>query len=62
MEKIESEKRELESKLGNTPPPSPSDHRQNPAALNSRIVCLSNEVDRLKNLLTTTDAKCECSY
>ena len=57
MEKVESEKKELESRLGNTPPPSPSDHRQNPAALNSRIVSLSNEVIKLKRLLAATDAK-----
>lgn len=59
MEKVESEKRELESRLGNTPPPSPSDHKLNPAALNSRIVSLSNEVDRLRQMLAATDAKRE---
>lgn len=56
MEKVEAEKRELESRLGTTPPPSPND-RLNPAALNSRIVHLSGEVQRLKRLLATTDAQ-----
>lgn len=59
MEKVESEKRELESRLGNTPPPSPSDHKQDPAALHSRILSLSNEVGRLRHLLATTDARRE---
>ena len=54
MEKVESEKRELETRLGTTPPPSPND-RSNPAVLNSRIMELSAEVDRLKRLLATTE-------
>ncbi len=62
MEKVESEKRELESRLANTPPPSPSDHRQNPVALQSRIVSLSNEVEKLKKLLAITDAKSKFKY
>ena len=57
MEKVEAEKRELESRLGTTPPPSPNNDRSNPAALNSRIMELSAEVDRLRRLLTTTEAQ-----
>lgn len=57
MEKVEAEKRELEARLGTTPPPSPNNDRSNPAALNSRIMELSAEVDRLRRLLTTTEAQ-----
>ena len=53
---VEQEKRELETRLGATPPPSPSD-RNNPIFLNSRITQLSTEVERLKKLLQQTEAE-----
>ena len=56
---VEQEKRELEAKLGATPPPSPSD-QNNPVFLNSRILQLSNEVDKLKKLLSDTKAQSKC--
>ena len=52
--------RELEARLGATPPPSPSD-RNSPAFLNSRIMQLSSEVARLKRMLNQTDAQSEYS-
>lgn len=57
---VEQEKRELETRLGATPPPSPSD-RNSPAFLNTRIVDLSTEVDRLKKMLADTKIKSGCS-
>ena len=48
--------RELEARLGSTPPPSPSD-RNSPAILNSRIMQLSSEVARLRRMLNQTDAQ-----
>ena len=53
---VEQEKRELEARLGSTPPPSPSD-QNSPAFLNSRIVQLSNEVEKLKKMLSETRAQ-----
>ena len=53
---VEQEKRELEARLGATPPPSPSD-RNNPIFLNTRITQLSTEVERLKKLLQQTEAE-----
>ena len=51
--------RELETRVGATPPPSPKD-RTTDAALNSRVVQLSTEVERLKKELNETEAKSEC--
>lgn len=48
--------RELEARLGSTPPPSPSD-RNSPALLTSRIAQLSAEVDKLKRMLQQTEAQ-----
>ena len=48
--------RELEAKLGATPPPSPSD-RNSPALLTSRIAQLSAEVDKLRRMLQQTEAQ-----
>lgn len=56
MDKVEQEKRELEARLGATPPPSPSG-QNSPAFLNSRILQLSGEVDKLKRLLSETRAQ-----
>jgi len=42
--------------MGTTPPPSPSD-KMDHVALNARVVQLSNEVDRLKKLLSKTESK-----
>jgi len=53
---VEHEKRELEGRLGATPPPSPSDPN-NPIFLNSRIMELSLEVNKLKAMLMDTKAK-----
>jgi coiled-coil domain-containing protein 6 len=61
MEKVESEKRELETRLGTTPPPSPNNDRANSAILNTRIMQLSSEVERLKRLLATTEAQSKLS-
>lgn len=55
---VEQEKRELEARLGATPPPSPSD-RNNPVFLNTRINQLSSEVEKLKKLLHQTEAEGE---
>lgn len=44
--------------MGTTPPPSPSD-KMDHVALNARVVQLSNEVDRLKKLLSKTESKRE---
>ena len=44
--------------MGTTPPPSPSD-KMDHVALNARVVQLSNEVDRLKKLLSRTESKRE---
>ncbi len=41
MEKVEREKRDLEGRLGATPPPSPND-KNSPAFLNTRILQLSD--------------------
>ncbi|XP_065911904.1 coiled-coil domain-containing protein 6-like isoform X2 [Dysidea avara] len=56
MDKVEAEKRDLETRMGTTPPPSPSD-KMDHVALNARIVQLSSEVDRLKKMLSKTEAK-----
>eukprot|EP00731_Ephydatia_muelleri_P029731 Em0021g254a len=56
MDKVEQEKRELETRLGSTPPPSPND-KSSDAALNSRILQLSTEVDKLKKELNETQTK-----
>ena len=48
--------RDLETRMGTTPPPSPSD-KMDHVALNARIVQLSSEVDRLKKMLSKTEAK-----
>ena len=48
--------RDLETRMGTTPPPSPSD-KMDHVALNARVVQLSNEVDRLKKLLSKTESK-----
>lgn len=56
MDKVEAEKRDLETRMGTTPPPSPSD-KMDHVALNARIIQLSNEVDRLKKLLSKTESK-----
>jgi coiled-coil domain-containing protein 6 len=56
IEKVEQEKRELEAKLGATPPPSPSD-RNSPALLTSRIAQLSAEVDKLRRMLQHTETQ-----
>ena len=56
MEKVEREKRDLEARLGATPPPSPND-RNSPAFLNSRIMQLSEQVILLKKQLEQTDAQ-----
>ena len=50
--------RDLETRMGTTPPPSPSD-KMDHVALNARVVQLSNEVDRLKKLLSKTESKRE---
>jgi len=42
--------------MGTTPPPSPSD-KMDHVTLNARIVQLSGEVDRLKKVLSKTEAK-----
>ena len=47
--------------MGTTPPPSPSD-KMDHVALNARIIQLSNEVDRLKKLLSKTESKREPFY
>lgn len=52
--------RDLETRMGTTPPPSPSD-KMDHVALNARVVQLSNEVDRLKKLLSKTESKREPS-
>lgn len=56
MEKVEREKRDLEARLGATPPPSPSD-KNSPAFLNSRIMQLSEQVVLLRKKLEMTDAQ-----
>ena len=48
--------RELEARLGSTPPPSPSDCNS-PALLTSRIAQLSAEVDKLRRMLQQTEAQ-----
>ena len=48
--------RELEAKLGATPPPSPSDWNS-PALLTSRIAQLSAEVDKLRRMLQHTETQ-----
>ena len=48
--------RDLETRMGTTPPPSPSD-KMDHVALNARVVQLSNEVDQLKKLLSKTESK-----
>ena len=58
MEKVEKEKRDLEARLGATPPPSPND-KNNPAFLNTRILQLSEQVVVLKKKLELTDAQSE---
>lgn len=58
MDKVEQEKRDLEARLGATPPPSPSD-RNTPAFLNSRITQLSSEVSKLRRMLDQTQAQSE---
>ena len=50
--------RDLETRMGTTPPPSPSD-KMDHVALNARVVQLSNEVDQLKKLLSKTESKRE---
>ena len=55
---VEQEKRELEARLGATPPPSPSD-RNTPAFLNSRIMQLSEEVEKLKKMLERAESESE---
>ena len=50
--------RDLETRMGTTPPPSPSD-KMDHVALNARVVQLSNEVDRLKKLLSRSESKRE---
>ena len=56
MEKVEREKRDLEGRLGATPPPSPND-KNSPAFLNTRILQLSETVSMLRQQLEKTDAK-----
>lgn len=56
MDKVEHEKRELEARLGATPPPSPSDCNT-PALLTTRIAQLSAEVDKLKRMLQQREAQ-----
>lgn len=56
LPQVEQEKRELEARLGATPPPSPSD-KNSPAFLNTRITQLSNEVEKLRKLLSETRAQ-----
>ena len=58
MEKVEREKRDLEARLGATPPPSPND-KNSPAFLNTRILQLSEQVSVLRRQLEKTDAKSE---
>ncbi len=58
MEKVEREKRDLEARLGATPPPSPQD-TNSPAFLNSRILQLSEQVVVLRQQLEKTDAQSE---
>ena len=50
--------RDLETRMGTTPPPSPSD-KMDHVALNARVVQLSSEVDQLKKLLSKTESKRE---
>jgi coiled-coil domain-containing protein 6 len=56
MDKVEAEKRDLEAKVGTTPPPSPSD-RTDPALLNSRITQLLREVQGLRRKLADVETK-----
>ncbi len=56
MEKVEKEKRDLEARLGDTPPSSPHD-KNSPAFLNSRILQLSEQVSVLRQQLERTDAQ-----
>ena len=53
--------RELEARVGATPPPSPSD-RTDSAILTSRITQLSKEVKTLRRRLAEVEAKSEASY
>ena len=53
--------RELEARLGATPPPSPSDCNT-PALLTSRIAQLSAEVDKLKRMLQQREAQSGCLF
>lgn len=56
MDRVEAEKRELEARVGATPPPSPSD-RTDSAILTSRITQLSKEVKTLRRRLAEVEAK-----